>query len=525
MKPPKTIIYIGLFAYGLLPTFGLAHNGEVHEHEAPAASTLAIPNNPANASRWELQSPDVELLGVIQDNRLSLYADHFASNEPLANAKIELEAKDKSLKLTTDANGIGQVAADWLAKPEHYDLTATVQAKGISDLLIGKITISAPTTPEPNNANPKPWWQFWGANFLNRLVTPASAHGGENHDHSESVPTLPTTTDKSTRLPDGSVYMPKAAQRFLGIRTIVAQAQTVPQSVILNATVINDPNASGQIQPTQSGRVSAPASGFPAIGTAVKKGQILAIIAPVTSNVDQADRAEKIAQVQSELALAEKNAQRLAKIAGIIPQMEVDAARNTADTLQARLKALQSIPPQTPETIVAPLSGLISQVNVTAGQQADAGQILFTILNPKRLQVEALSYDSSLLNNISKATATLNEHPLELRYVGSSQQLRNQALPLRFQVSQVPTDLTIGQVLKITVQTKQTLQGLVLPASSVVNDAQQNPIVWEHTHAEQFVPHRVSSQVLNANQVVITQGLSNKARIVTQGAVLLAQVR
>jgi biotin carboxyl carrier protein len=431
----------------------------------------------------------VELLGIIHDDKLTLYASHFRDNTPIPNAKIELESKGQTLLLQTDSNGIGETQATWLQQADKHELLATVQAKGINDLLAGRLTFS-------NGAA------------------------------------------QATRLSDGSVFMPQASQQILDLRTAIGKPQSVAHSITLNGVVVSDPNASAIIQPTLGGRVLAPPQGFPTLGSRVEKGQTLAILEPAASNTDKGDQQDKIAEVRSELALAEKNAARLSSIAGVIPQMEVDAARNTADTLKARLKALQGSLAQQQQPLLAPLSGIISSVKVVLGQQANAGDVLFEIIDPARLQVEALAYDTALAAQITGATATLNGQTLTLAFIGSSQQLRNQALPLRFAVLlpsplegeglgvRGSSTLTIGQPLKLTVHTRTTIQGTPVPASSLVNNNQQQPTVWVKTAAERFTSHLVKAQTLDADTLVITEGLPNSSiRVVTNGAALLSQVR
>ena len=510
-----------------LPVF--AHGGEDHSHADDAPAPIITPVS--TGVRLELASPDVELLGILHEGQLTLYADHFATNAPIPNAKVELESKGQKLVLQTDANGVAQADAAWLAKPGYYELTVSIQAKGVNDLLAGKADIPKPDleVKQQGTAESSPWWKLWG-NLLEDTFLPkaAFAHGGEDHSHADEAPAaaLPANAqDKPARLTDGSVFVPKPVQHLLGIRTVSAKPQSVAQSIELNGVVVTDPNASARLQPTMSGRLLAPTAGFPTLGSRVEKGQVLAILEPAASNTDKADQQEKIAEVRAELGLAEKNATRLASIAGVIPQMEVDAARNVADTLNARLKALQGSRVQQPETLRAPLSGIISTATVQVGQQANAGDVLFDIIDTSRLQVEALAYDPGLAAQISSASAVVAGQTLKLAFVGASQQLRNQALPLRFRVEGADA-LAIGQPLKIAVQTQLTRQGTPLPASAVVNNSQQEPTVWLHTSAERFTPHKVNVQPLDAETVVVLEGLPDSSvRAVTIGAALLTQVR
>ena len=521
-------IWIAALCGGVLlgmATFVFAHGGEDHDHAQETTAPLPLPSS--GGIRWELQSPDVELLGIINDGKLTLYADHFATNEPMANASVELESKGQTLKLQTDHNGIAQSDAEWLATPAHYELMATVQAKGVNDLLVGKVdTVPDTETPAVTTPAAQPWWKFWLDAVV--LPKPAYAHGGEEHSHAEETPPpIPAVAgDKPSRLSDGSVFAPKAAQRLLGIRTVEGKAQTVAQTVTLNASVVADPNASARIQPTQGGRLLAPKAGFPLLGSRVEKGQVLALLEPSINNVDKGDQADKIAELRSELVLAQKNAARMDQVVGVVAQTEVDAAHNAVATLQARIKALQGSLAQQAETLDAPLSGIVSAVNVTLGQQANAGDVLFEILDPARLQIEALAYDPALATQITGATTLMNGKVLELQFVGSSAQLRNQALPLRFALKNTDVVMAIGQPLSIQAQTSQTAQGVVLPAASVVNNSEQQAVVWTHTKAERFQAFVVKTQVLDADNVVITAGLpAGTVRAVTQGAALLSQVR
>ncbi len=508
-----------------MATFVWAHGGEDHSHadETP----MPLPPTTSGGIRWELQSPDVELLGIIKDGKLTLYVDHFATNEPIANAKVELESQGQKLNLQADSNGLAQSDAGWLAKPAHYELVATVQAKGVNDLLVGKVdTVPNGETPAVAAPAAQPWWKFWLESVV--LPKPVYAHGGEDHSHAEETPPpIPTATgDKPSRLSDGSVFLPKAAQRLLGIRTALSHTQTVAQTVTLNASVVADPNASAKIQPTQGGRLLAPKMGFPVLGSRVEKGQALALIEPSINNVDKGDQADKIAELRSLLVLAEKNAARMDQVVGVVAQTDVDAAHNAVTTLQARIKALQGSLAQQPEILLAPLSGTISAVNVTLGQQANAGDVLFEMLDPARLQIEALAYDPALATQITSAVTLVNNDLLKLKFVGSSGTLRNQALPLRFALQTNAVPLAIGQPLSIQAQTTQTVKGAVLPNSSVVNNSEQQAVVWVHSHAERFQSYAVKTQVLDAQHLVVTEGLpAGSLRIVTQGAALLAQVR
>ena len=122
-----------------LPTF--AHGGEDHGDEAKTPMSVAG----ASGSRLELTSPDVELSGVFQDGKLTLYADHYATNEPIANAKIELESDGHKLQLSSAGNGIYTVTADWFKQPGKHNVVVSITAGDLEDLLVGTFEIPVAT--------------------------------------------------------------------------------------------------------------------------------------------------------------------------------------------------------------------------------------------------------------------------------------------------------------------------------------------------------------------------------------------
>jgi hypothetical protein len=59
----------------------------------------------------------------------------------------------------------------------------------------------------------------------------------------------------------------------------------------------------------------------------------------------------------------------------------------------------------------------------------------------------------------------------------------------------------------------------------VVRATNGQNIVYEHVAAERFAPRAVRVEPLDGERVLVAAGLSPTARVVTQGAELLDQVR
>jgi len=69
------------------------------------------------------------------------------------------------------------------------------------------------------------------------------------------------------------------------------------------------------------------------------------------------------------------------------------------------------------------------------------------------------------------------------------------------------------------------VKGIVLPAQAVVRNSANEPAVWMKSGAERFIPQPVQVRPLDAQRVVVTQGLAADNRVVVQGASLIAQIR
>ena len=80
--------------------------------------------------------------------------------------------------------------------------------------------------------------------------SPASAGPGAHGPNGEhlDVPGAAVNASGLARLPDGSVNLPKLAQRHMAIRTVLAPQSEAAASVEMSGRVVMDPNASGRVQ-------------------------------------------------------------------------------------------------------------------------------------------------------------------------------------------------------------------------------------------------------------------------------------
>jgi hypothetical protein len=361
------------------------------------------------------------------------------------------------------------------------------------------------------------------------------AHGDEDH----SKPDKPVTakaavanTNAGTvleaaaaqRLPDGSLMVPKAVQRQLGLRTVLAQVQEVATTVAFNGQVMADANAGGRVQASQSGRIEAGPKGLPTIGQKVTKGQVLAYLRPSSNSIERGNSQAQLAELESQLAIAERKVQRYQQLEGSVPQSAIEAARLEHNALQKRRFAVGASL-NTTEALVAPVAGVISAAHAVLGQVVDAKDVLFEVVDPMRLSVEALAYDAALVDGLASASAQVPGGVLDLQFVGGARQLREQAIPLLFRVKPGSVAVAVGQPVKVIAKTTRTTKGALVPQAALVKGAAGETSVWVHGAPERFVLRKVTAQAVDAANVALTEGIESGERVVTEGAGLLSQVR
>jgi hypothetical protein len=355
------------------------------------------------------------------------------------------------------------------------------------------------------------------------LLAPPAAMAGDGHDHGDA-PAAPSANGPQ-RQPDGSVFLPKPAQRQLGVRTMVTEEADLPRSLELNGKVLMDPNAGGMVQPLNAGRIEPGPRGLPNPGQAVRKGEVLAYVLPSTAPLERSNQSAQLAELRAAKSLADKRVARLKELADTVPRKDIEAAESEAASLAERISAVGG-GLATKEALVAPVSGVIASAHVVAGQVVDARELLFEVIDPSRLRIEALAFDPALAANVGSATLAVGDQRVPLQYVGAARSLREQALPLGFRAQGAAlSSLAVGQPVRVFVQTKQKVKGISVPVASLMKSPANQTVVWVKTAAERFEPRVVTTEALDGLSVAVTAGLKAGDRVATGGAALINQVR
>jgi cobalt-zinc-cadmium efflux system membrane fusion protein len=327
------------------------------------------------------------------------------------------------------------------------------------------------------------------------------------------------------RLPDGSIQASKRAQRRMTIRTVMTQDAEHALTVQLNGRVAIDPNAGGRIQAPFAGRIEAGVKGLPMLGQRVTKGQILIHLSPVSGAIEQANQQAQLADLRANRALAEQRVARLAQLAGSVPGKDIEAAKAELSSLRGRERAVSGSLASR-HAITASASGVIAAAHVLAGQIVEPRAILFDIVDPNRMVVEASTPDATLAGRMETSGASLLGFPaIKLIAAGAGRSLQDGALPLIFQARANDMPLAIGQPVTVVLKLTEKVKGIALPAEALVRSPTNATIVWIKSGAERFIAQPVQVQVLDADTVIVVQGLAADNRVVVSGAALINQIR
>ena len=352
-------------------------------------------------------------------------------------------------------------------------------------------------------------------------VTPAFA--GDGHDHGDAP--AATNSNGPQRLPDGSVFLPKPAQRQIGVRTLTGTEQSLPRGLELNGQVQMDPNAGGKVQAMAAGRLEPGPRGLPSVGQAVRKGEILAYVLPSAGSLERANQQAQLAELRAARTLAEKRLARMRDLADTVPRKDIEALESEVASLGERAQAVGG-GLSGREALLAPATGVIASAHAVAGQVIDARELVFEVVDPQKLRIEALAYDASVANDIAGAYIPVGSGKVALTFVGAARSLRDQVLPISFKAQgEGLNQLAVGQPVRVIVQTRSQVKGISVPAVALMKNPSNQQIVWIKTAPERVEPRVVTVAPLDGASVAVTAGLKAGERVVTDGAGLLNQIR
>jgi membrane fusion protein, heavy metal efflux system len=312
--------------------------------------------------------------------------------------------------------------------------------------------------------------------------------------------------------------------------------------------------ANGEIKVVagQSAELATPVTGIvpvggpvPHLGQTVKRGALLVSLAPTTvvSGTTLAAVDLEVSRARSEVGLAERDLKRAQELfsARAIPEKQLDAARTAHEMATARLQAAArerglyrsaqgagGARGRASFELRSPLDGVVSYAEITPGAVVEAGTRLISVVNTERLWLEAKVYetDAPRVERSSGASFTVagfdREFVIDDRNgkriaVGAVIDRVTRTVPVIFEFDNPEGRLKPGMFAKVDLLTGETLRGVAVPESAVVDD-NGRPVVFVMADGENFWKRVIRPGVRSGGMVQVLEGVKEGDRVVSQGA-------
>jgi RND family efflux transporter MFP subunit len=361
----------------------------------------------------------------------------------------------------------------------------------------------------------------------------------------------------------GKVAFLMEQQWLIHMKLAQAEEQTVARQITATGRVIPAANSQAMVAPPVGGIVSN--RNLPRVGQHVARGQTIAIIQQVATSAEQAqvraaaaslslenarleaDRRTASGEVEAarvrvdlatkEAARAQRLYERKAFSERQMQAAEADlrAAKAQFDAAVKRLEALED--PGAAErtragvgsanasyTIRAPLSGYVTKVNKSIGEQVAAGEAIVEISNLDTVWIEAPIFEkdlSRLAGNVS-ATFTTPAYP-DQEFKGTvvdigaviDEQIR--ATKVIFQLPNDGRALRLGMQANVRLDAGEQVTAMMIPKEAVL-EHEGKKIVYVLLSGEEFERREVTIGDELSGKVAVLSGLNKGERVVTQGA-------
>ncbi|MCC8987700.1 MAG: efflux RND transporter periplasmic adaptor subunit, partial [Candidatus Contendobacter sp.] len=266
------------------------------------------------------------------------------------------------------------------------------------------------------------------ASALMAVTSLAQAHEGEDH----SGASLAVFAPASSTAP---LHVPIETQLLARIETSQARRETVPRTLrVLGRTLVRSEREAIVTAPQEGRLIATKDYAIPALGEFVKREQVIAIVEESIATPDlviiateRARAASELRQAEASLALAQREYDRLFKLAGVATDKDITAARNALEVAKAKRDGFveqvalldnastTGILAQKRRIIRAPLDGMIARTHVTLGENVSRDKLLFQIVDTSELLVEASVFENDVaaIRAAQRAYLTVEAFPGE----------------------------------------------------------------------------------------------------------------
>jgi len=344
---------------------------------------------------------------------------------------------------------------------------------------------------------------------------------------------------------NGRVPFRMEQQWLIKLKLALAEQQAMPRQIYSTGRVVPTPSNHAVVSPPVNGIVDSRV--LPRIGQRVTRGQVLATLIQTPTAAEAAQihiensrldaERRRLAQAEIEtrarLTVAANEADRAQRLFEKkaysqrqleIAQADRKAAEANLAAVQEQLAALETAPMTSNYDVVAPISGMISEVKKAAGEEVHAGEPMMEIVALDRVWVEAPVFEKdlgALRGNIEAVftTATFSGKEFRGTLVNISPVIdpQTRAAKAVFEVNNASLELRVGMQANMRLGAGEKQNVLLVPKESVL-DNEGKKIVYVLITGEEFERRDVVVGDEYGGRVAILSGVKPGERVVTQGA-------
>lgn len=258
----------------------------------------------------------------------------------------------------------------------------------------------------------------------------------------------------------------------------------------------------------------------PSVGEPVREGQILVVLAPTAQ---QGGFAQARGRVEGLLREVERS-ERLVE-AGAIPRRRLEDARHDLEVARAELDAMGGgTDGEYSLNLRAPISGIIAERSFLPGSRVEAGEALFTIVDPSTawLRVQMSAATATSVPEGARATFTTRDSDQVFETsrrlsVGSVMNPQTRTVPVVFEIGSASGPFTFGQLAQATVPIGGVTNGIAVSNNAILDD-NGTPVAYVQTGGETFARRVLTLGARDGTRTQVLAGLDLGDRVVTVGA-------
>ena len=347
--------------------------------------------------------------------------------------------------------------------------------------------------------------------------------------------------------PEGISFLKEQQWKLLMKIEPIATRQLVERIQIAGALRAK-PGLSAAVAAPLAGQLGVPAGkSFPLPGTRVEAGETLAILQPRFSDVAARfiEGEAEFGRAEAVLKQAEREFERTKTLAAQQARterevQEAEVALATAKAQYAAAASLRSTYARSSSNVLAeagaavlelraPITGVITKVTAGIGEPVAADQVIFTLLNPETLWVEARVPEAAIVRLQTAGEAlcetldgtqrmiSVKGNDGRLVYVGLEVDAATRTVPVVYEMSNIKAGLRAGQAVRLHVETANAREAIAIPDGALVEEGGLF-VAFVQVAGETFQKRELSLGIRDGEWIQVLSGLKPGERVVTRGA-------